>query len=219
MGTHYEALGVSATADTPTIRAAYLAKARVHHPDRNLDAAPAAGARAARSMREANAAWAVLGDPNARRDYDSSLAAARRVAAARAASRPAAPAPTQPRRVASSASEPWLVEDEGLDLHDRLGCSIRVLPTIAIFVLLLGIFVFTAFATTKSNDAPISRVSVDDLLPGDCVLVGAVLETVACTSRHDAVVVSIASMSRGCPVSTAIYTLDPTRVACLRPVP
>lgn len=169
-------------------------------------------------MREANAAWAVLGDPAARRDYDSTLAAARRAAAARAAPRPAAPA-SQPQRAAPPPRDPWLVEDAGLDFHDRLGCSIRVLPTIVIFALLLGIFVFTAFAATKSDDAPSTRLSIVDLLPGDCVRVGAVLETVACTSRHDAEVVTIEGMSRGCPVSTAVYPLDGTRVACLRPVP
>ncbi len=219
MGTHYGALGVSATADTSTIRAAYLAKARVHHPDRNLDAPAAARARSAGAMREANAAWAVLGDASARREYDSSLAAMRRVAAPRAAPRPAAPASSQPYRVAPPGRPPWTVDDEDLDLHGRLGCSIRVLPTIAIFVLLLGIFVFTAFASTKSDEAPGGRLSSYELLAGDCVLVGAVFDPVPCTAPHDAEVVSIVGMARGCPAGTAVYAIDVALVACLRPVP
>jgi hypothetical protein len=217
VGTHYESLGVSPTADTPTIRAAYLAKARVHHPDRNLDAAPAARARAARSMREANAAWAVLGDPVARRGYDSSLAAANRAAASRSAPRPTEPVP--PRRVVPPQGMPPRAEDDELDLHDRVGCGVRVIPMVAILVLLLGIFVYTAFAASKGEDVPRTTVSPGDLAAGDCVVGGPVLKKVACATRHDAVVVAVVSGARGCPIDTSVFTIDVSRVACLRAVP
>jgi curved DNA-binding protein CbpA len=63
--THYDVLGVSATASAADIRHAYLDLARRHHPDRE-------GGDPAR-MRLANEAWAVLGDPARRRAYDREL--------------------------------------------------------------------------------------------------------------------------------------------------
>ncbi len=63
---HYEVLGVERTADAATIRQAYLASARRHHPDRGD------GGDVGR-MAEVNAAWAVLGDAEKRRSYDERL--------------------------------------------------------------------------------------------------------------------------------------------------
>jgi hypothetical protein len=60
--THYDVLGVAPDADTAEVRQAYLALARRHHPDR-------AGGDALR-MRTINDAWATLGDPTRRRQYD-----------------------------------------------------------------------------------------------------------------------------------------------------
>lgn len=62
---HYAALGVPPDSDTPTIRAAYRAVMRVHHPDRR----PGDADSAARVI-EANAAWAVLRDAARRDAYD-----------------------------------------------------------------------------------------------------------------------------------------------------
>lgn len=67
---HYSALGVAPDADGPTIRKAYLSLARRHHPDGHVAEGPAAVERAERRMQEVNAAWAVLGQPAARRRYD-----------------------------------------------------------------------------------------------------------------------------------------------------
>jgi hypothetical protein len=60
--THYEVLGVAPDAGAAEVRRAYLAMARRHHPDRD-------GGDAAR-MRRVNEAWATLGDPARRREYD-----------------------------------------------------------------------------------------------------------------------------------------------------
>jgi hypothetical protein len=60
--THYEVLGVAPDAAPAEVRRAYLTLARRHHPDR-------AGGDAAR-MRTINDAWATLGDPARRRQYD-----------------------------------------------------------------------------------------------------------------------------------------------------
>jgi hypothetical protein len=62
---HYEVLGVSASATQAEVRAAYRAAARNHHPDAGGDAS---------RMRALNVAWAVLGDPVRRAAYDRALA-------------------------------------------------------------------------------------------------------------------------------------------------
>ena len=67
-------LGVAADADAASIRRAYLALARRHHPDGHTAAGPEAVARAERRMQEVNAAWAVLGDPSLRDKYDDEQA-------------------------------------------------------------------------------------------------------------------------------------------------
>lgn len=67
---HYEVLGVPMGADPAEIRRAYLRLARRHHPDLHVADPPADQAKARRKMLEANAAWAVLGDRERRRDYD-----------------------------------------------------------------------------------------------------------------------------------------------------
>jgi len=65
--THYDVLGVDATASIGDVRRAYLALAREHHPDR-------VGGDAG-TMRAVNAAWATLSDPGRRALYDLSLRA------------------------------------------------------------------------------------------------------------------------------------------------
>ncbi len=92
--THYEVLGVPASAPTSEVRRAYVALARQHHPDRDGGDAEA--------MRAINDAWATLRDPGRRARYDRSL---------RAATVPGAPA------TAASSGAPDL---EGLldDLED-----------------------------------------------------------------------------------------------------
>jgi hypothetical protein len=59
---HYEVLGVARDADLATLRQAYLALARRHHPDRP-------GGDTER-MRAVNQAWSVLSDPARREQYD-----------------------------------------------------------------------------------------------------------------------------------------------------
>ena len=62
----YELLGVSPTASPELIRAAYVDLARRHHPD--------AEDGSHERMQQLNDAWAVLGEPEARSVYDSTLA-------------------------------------------------------------------------------------------------------------------------------------------------
>src|ERR1700748_3725422 len=62
---YYEALGVSRSADTAEIKAAFRKLARQHHPDRNGGCEQAAG-----RFKELNEAYSILSDPDKRAAYD-----------------------------------------------------------------------------------------------------------------------------------------------------
>lgn len=72
---HYAVLGVDPEASMGEIRSAYVELARANHPDRHLGD-ERDRLRAEARMREINAAWAVLGDVDARSDYDRARLAA-----------------------------------------------------------------------------------------------------------------------------------------------
>jgi hypothetical protein len=89
---HYERLGVKADADAASIRRAYLALARQHHPDLHAESDAATQDRSRRIMQDVNQAWSVLGDPEHRRRYDEQLGGA----VAGSADRPAEGPPSGP---------------------------------------------------------------------------------------------------------------------------
>lgn len=68
---HYDELGVAPTATTAEIRAAYVALARRHHPDRMGTSTEVVRSEAAARMARVNAAWTVLSDPAKRAAYDA----------------------------------------------------------------------------------------------------------------------------------------------------
>lgn len=70
---HYEALGVAFDARPSEIRAAYLAQARVHHPDFHVADPPDERERHATRMKAVTEAWDVLGDAGRRQHYDDHL--------------------------------------------------------------------------------------------------------------------------------------------------
>ena len=72
MRTHYDVLGVPASASAEEVKRAYHRMARQHHPD-------VRAGTGGDPMVEVNAAWSVLGDPVRRGNYDRELA--RRTAA------------------------------------------------------------------------------------------------------------------------------------------
>jgi curved DNA-binding protein CbpA len=85
---HYDVLGVSPDADSTELHRAYVALARRHHPDRM-------GGDDVR-MRTINEAWAVLGDPARRQQYDLVVRrAARPTPPPTWSARPTGPAYTQ----------------------------------------------------------------------------------------------------------------------------
>ena len=68
MRTHYETLEVPQNANGATIRTAYRKLALLHHPDRSK------AANAASRFAVIAEAYAILSDPEKRRDYDRELA-------------------------------------------------------------------------------------------------------------------------------------------------
>lgn len=63
---YYKVLGVAADADAKALKDAYRKLALKHHPDRNKDNPDAMD-----RMKEVNEAYAVLADPDKRREYDT----------------------------------------------------------------------------------------------------------------------------------------------------
>ncbi len=65
--TAYTVLGVDPGAELEVMAAAFRAKARLYHPDVTKDP------RADERMKELNAAWAILKDPEKRQKYDRGM--------------------------------------------------------------------------------------------------------------------------------------------------
>ncbi len=70
---HYDTLGLPVDAPPEAVREAYKILARRLHPDNQSTRTPADRAAAEEAMRDVNAAWAVLGTPEARAAYDRTL--------------------------------------------------------------------------------------------------------------------------------------------------
>ena len=84
--THYQVLGIPESASADEVRRAHRQLAQVLHPDRQAGASAAEQSLAERRMREVNAAWTALSDPQRRAAYDRSLRAARTGSASAGAS-------------------------------------------------------------------------------------------------------------------------------------
>ncbi|MEN9203305.1 MAG: J domain-containing protein [Thermostichus sp. DG_1_6_bins_120] len=69
-GSHYDVLGVSALATAAEIKRAYRRLVKYHHPDSPLSKKDRATSE---RIRQINAAYTVLKDPQLRRDYDHQL--------------------------------------------------------------------------------------------------------------------------------------------------
>lgn len=71
--THYDTLGCREDASERELRQAYLALARLHHPDYHGDGSPTERRVAESTMQKVNEAWHVLGHPTRRQRYDASM--------------------------------------------------------------------------------------------------------------------------------------------------
>jgi hypothetical protein len=202
---HYQVLGVGATASADDIRAAFRRRAREVHPDRQPGSVSGPGGIASSShheqaMRELNEAWRVLGDPGRRRAYDRSLVAGSEV---------------HPR-----ARPPGVDPDDVPYFHEPaepgdIGVIVaRALPWVVALAVLVGIFVFTAFAGGTDDD----RVSGSDLV-GKCVRLerGGVVSSVACEEPNDGRVDLVAARASLCPEeSSAVRLASQVSWLCLR---
>jgi hypothetical protein len=180
--THYEVLGVPRAATAGELRRAYLDRARVLHPDRHIDAGPRARDEAERAMQELTEAWRVLGDAGRRRRYDRDLGGPTFVDDDRFISR-------------SDGTVP-----EELEIIDPTVRLIRALPWIALVVVLVGIFIFTAYAATggTKKHTPITSSGATR-----CVAVGSSSVAQApCDTPGARTVVTEILPSESCPAGT-----------------
>jgi hypothetical protein len=184
---YYEVLGVPRTAASDTLRRAYLDRARELHPDRYVDAGPTQRSAAERSMQEVNEAWRVLGDAGRRRRYDAEL------------------------DPVTTARARWAVDDdrfqtrldgtmpETVERMDPTARVIRGLPWILIIIVLLVIFVFTAYAVTGNPATTQPGAGT-----GGCVTVaeGPTVVPASCGTPGARQVVTQVGITQACPDQT-----------------
>lgn len=150
---HYKTLGVAPSADANVIRRAYHDEARRWHPDGFSGSTSAELARAEASMRAVNEAWRVLGDKQRRSEFD------------RMRTRGTTTARSSGITVDSDVIriDPRLLDPEFLERRRRQqeqeiatgqAVVLRSVPWLALAGLLVGIFVFTAFAREPSAPPP-----------------------------------------------------------------
>jgi hypothetical protein len=178
---HYRVLGVAVGADGASIRRAYLAAAREHHPDRVIGADAARRQLSDHKMRAANEAWRILGDADLKQQYDRERA--RAAAKTTSASSAARAAPTFVPTHDPSGGD-FMVASP------RVAAAMQYGPWFLAAVLALGIFIFTAYAATSSSQTG-SGESVDNWVTvGECIsLFGpGNYEQVPCDGPHDGVV-------------------------------
>lgn len=215
MATHYEVLGVPPDADQDTVRRAYTALARAHHPDRQAGRPLADRIAADRRMREVNAAWHVLRDPARRVAYDAALRGD--------VSPPPSPRPPRTTTVRPGSAPP---PPSGVVVPASTASLFRFGPIVIIALLLGGILVFTAYATSQgsvSSDRG-SSVPVDQPTPyvkGHCVVLASVrgrttAVPTSCTTFGARLINDVTDLGRPCPPATSPFDVpgDPVRL-CL----
>jgi hypothetical protein len=174
--THYQRLGVHATAGVEEIRAAYRAQARRAHPD-----ASGVTAGAHEDMAALNEAWRVLSDPARRARYDASL-------------RPVVTPPRPTVRDEAVIEAPVIATGTG---------RFPKWPFVLLFVL-AAIFIFTSGALRQSpvslapNNLLVEGSCVTVLPNGDAA-------EVECSTPHDATVVTVVGFDQRCPTGSQAH--------------
>ena len=216
---HYKTLGVEPDADQESIRRAYHDEARRWHPDRFSGRPASELAKAEQSMRAVNEAWRVLGDKDRRASFDRS-----RVSGATASSG-AISVDSDIIRI-----DPRLLDPEFLAARRRRqeaeiatgqAVVLRVVPWLATAGLLIGIFVFTAFAREPSAPPPVTLPGPGlGVEAGACVRIatGPSLLTVPCDggALYDGRVIGARFGDGVCPGGTIREVpLTEDKIACL----
>lgn len=207
MATHYEILKLTESATHEEIRRAYLDQARRWHPDRFAGRSAADAAVAETTMRLINEAWRVLGDSGARANYDATL-------------RVATDVPVRTRSSGSSERDsiridPRLLDPDYLrqrakarnavvdDQHSRI---MRMVPWIGLTVLLVGIFIFTAYASRPSGNVTPGTVPGPPIpyASNSCirVLSEGLQEVPNCDGTNDGLIIGARLNDGVCPVET-----------------
>jgi hypothetical protein len=194
IATHYELLGVPATATADEIREAYRARARVHHPDQGGPSGSAA------SMAAINEAYRVLRDPSSRSRYDSDLRRRGSAAGTSTAVRPrTSPPPVfTPRPLdATPARYPWKL--------------VAGMAAVGAGVVLVGAALYE----------PADPARPDNVLQvGSCVEVEANhdVREVSCEVADELVVETIVGFDEACPTGLAAHRdRQGMGIACVAP--
>jgi curved DNA-binding protein CbpA len=189
--THYEVLGVDPAASPEDVRRAYVARARLLHPDTAQGRPTEESARTARAMQDVNEAWRVLRTPASRSAYDALLAG-------RAAGARPGPAPARPGGTADlSATADHHLHHHASGPVDPTAALLRGLPWVAVLVVLGTIFVVSAFA--GGSDDGDRRSSYD--LVGSCVQSqrGVGVVQVPCSAPNEGQVDLVVTSQGQCP--------------------
>ncbi len=191
MSSHYDTLGIDRSAAHDDVRRAYHDAARRWHPDRFVGESSEAQERAADSMRAVNEAWRVLGDAERRREYDRVAREGRTI------------------RIDPRLIDPEILEARRNAQFEQTETShnvmLRVFPVLAMLVLLVGIFVFTAYANTRGGSGPTTVPGPDiGVDAGACVriLPGPQLLAVPCDGLNDGRVIGAYEPGGSCPATT-----------------
>lgn len=213
MATHYETLQVVPSASYEKIRRAYYDAARQWHPDHFVDGSPEEAATAETAMRLANEAWHVLGDEQKRRDYDRGLRGG-----ASGAGRNYDGAATITVDDGVTRIDPRLIDPGVLDARrrqqlddaDQVSFRVRsILPFVGFVGMMIGIFIFTAYARGDSEPLPSEQT-----VPGPSVgvranacvrlLQGGTLIEVPCDGITDGRLVRVLEVDSpfDCPIET-----------------
>lgn len=207
---HYAVLGVRPGATRDEIRRAWIDLARSHHPD-TAGGGPIDRDRAEATIRRINEAWSVLGDDRSRAEYD-----ARR-------SPTADPIPGSKGGRATADRMPPSYEDTertevvAISEGHGLGC----LAAVVLLVVLAGIFVLSAYATSSDPSTPATSTTVAlDPVVGECVAIvpsssGLAAVPVSCDGPNSGRVVAIVETPRPCPRGAPRELADRRRTLCV----